>query len=344
MKTTRLISAMLLLALCPTCSRQTSSTPEPKLPRTTEGPAHVKPVPVPLVFFFGDQYKRLFIRLSGDDWKLDEAVLGKPALEYHQDVVTISRTTTEKSPLSGTHIDIYRDSTKACSQTVGDLVVLSRAYPHFGARDDLGVPSEQGKVPNPKFADLLSQASHHLAVGFDDCGTRPAGGVNEFIWARPTALGEPVIWTPVGEEDGIVKALKPRVAELVMALDFGKTAGEYAKRNPEEMLVVTTSVFGNPAAQEYLVEDHHQIGETTCGGDGHELWSLWRVVEGKPQLLWSEDMKRKVRLAADLDNDGFLEIVTQDGYYGNERTLWRLREGKLDKIKEDKYPFNDCGC
>jgi len=344
MKTTKIIVAMLLFTLCATCSRQTSSTPDPKLPRTTEGPAQVKPTPVPLVFFFGDQYQRLFIRLSGEDWKLNDAGLGKPALEYYRDVVTLSRTTTEKIPLSGTQIDIYRDATKACSKTVGDLVVVSRAYPHFGVRDDLGVSTEQGKVLNPKFDDLLSQASHYLGAGFDDCGARQAEHVNEFIWARPTALGDPVIWIPAKDDAEIVKTLKPRVAELVMALDFGKKAGEYAKRNPEELPVVTTSVFGNPAAAEYLVEDHHQVGETTCGGDGHELWSLWRVVEGKPRLLWSEDMKRKVLLAADLDNDGFLEIVTQDGYYGNERTLWRLREGKLDKIKEDKYPFNDCGC
>ena len=344
MRSMILLCAALLLQLCAACSKQTNSTPEPKLPKAADGPAHVKPATVPLVFFFGDEYRHLFIRLSGDDWKPDEAALGKPALEHFNDVVAVSRPTIEKTPLSGTRLDIFRDEKKACSEVIGDLKVVSRATPHFGQREDLGVSTEQGKVLTPKFDDILSQSWHYLGFGLDECGARAADHVNEFIWARPSELGEPVIWARADDASELVSTLKPKVAAAVMAMEFGKKTAQYTKLNPEELVTVTTGVFGKPGAREYLVEDHHQVGETTCGGNGHEQWSLWMVVEGKPQRLLSEDTHRKIRLVADLDNDGHLEIVTQDGYYGNERTLWRLRDGKLEKIKEDKYPFNDCGC
>ncbi len=129
-----------------------------------------------------------------------------------------------------------------------------------------------------------------------------------------------------------------------MALEFGRLAGEYAKTSPDEPLTVSTVVFRRPGAEEYLVEDFRQIGETACGGDGHELWSLWLVVDGTPKLVASETSRLRVLLVADLDNDGNLEIVTIDGIVGNERQLFRLRDGKLEKIKGDKYPFNDCIC
>ncbi|MBU1512270.1 hypothetical protein KKD52_18115 [Myxococcota bacterium] len=344
MKIPGILSMPLFFALSISCSKTTTTSTEPKLPRPVVGPVAVKATPVPLVFFFGNEYGHLFIRLSGEDWTPDEASLAKPSLEHHRDVVAISRATTAKSPHSGTQIDIYRDSVKACTRTIGPLSVLSRAYPHFGVREELGVSNEQGKVLLPKFEEILTQASHYLGAVFDDCGTRGEDYKNEFIWARPSSLGEPVIWTRLEDGAPELKALTGQVFPLVMAMEFGLLAVEYTKTSPEEPLTVSNVVFRKPGSEEYLVEDYRQIGETACGGNGHELWSLWMVVDGTPKLVASETSRLRILLVADLDNDGNLEIVTVDGITGNERQLFRLRDGKLEKIKSDKYPFNDCIC
>ncbi|MBU1069543.1 hypothetical protein KJ975_08250 [Myxococcota bacterium] len=344
MKIPGILSMPLFFALSISCSKTTATSTEPKLPRPVVGPTVVKPTPGPLVFFFGNEYQHLFIRLSGEDWTPDETTLAKPVLEHHRDVVAISRATTVKSPHSGTQIDIYRDSIKACTRTIGQLSVLSRAYPHFGVREELGVSNEQGKVLLPKYAEILTQASHYLGAVFDDCGTSTENSKIEFIWARPSSLGEPVIWTRLEDESPVIKDLGARVTPQVMALEFGRLAGEYAKTSPDEPLTISTVAFRKPGAEEYLVEDYRQIGETTCGGNGHELWSLWLVVDGTPKLVASETSRLRVLLVADLDNDGNLEIVAIDGITGNERQLFRLRDGKLEKIKGDKYPFNDCIC
>jgi hypothetical protein len=344
MKLSGILYASLLLALPLSCSKKTGQTTEPKLPRAVVGPAEVKVTPVPLVFFFGDDYQRLFIRLSGENWQPEEAALGRPELSHHRDVVAVSRVTAQKSPHSGTQIDIYRNSVKACSRTVQELRVLSRAYPQFGAREELGVSNEQGQVLKPKFDELLPQSSHVLSAVFDDCGTRGGDPADELVWARPSALGEPVIWTRLEDEAQNVREWSQRVGRLVMAEEFGRLAAEYAKASPDEQMTITTAVFQRPGAGHYLVEDFRQVGETTCGGDGHEVWTLWLVVDGKPALVATRTARQRVLLVADLDHDGNLEIVTIDGHTGNERTLYRLRDGMLERIKADKYPFNGCTC
>jgi len=339
--------ALLLIAglLSVTCGGGRDGTTKPTLP-PPDGtkPVVVAPVPGQPVFHFADQFDRLFVRLSGDGWQPATEGLGAPVLEYSSDVVAISRSTTAQTPHTGVSFDVYRGEHKACSFTVGPLAIVSRAYPHFGQRDDLGVAPDQEKKQIPKFDELLAQASHHLGAVVGDCGTPTPKADRELVWARPSAAAAPAIWRRLPEGDRTAAELGEKVTPLATGLAFGKQAADYARENPNEQLTANQAVFAGPGVGEYLVEDFRQIGETTCGGNGHEQWSLWLVKDGTPRLLVSEENRKKLALVADLDLDGAPEFIAGVDYYGNERAVFRVKDGRLEVILEDKYPFNDCGC
>jgi hypothetical protein len=334
---------VLLLAACR--GRSPEGPPTTRLPPPDDTkPAVVRPVPGPLTFFFADQFDRLFVRISGEGWEPSGEGLGAPLLEHSSDVVAVSRVTAEKNALTGVAIDVYRGENKACSFTVGPLAVVSRAYPHFGQRDDLGVTPNQDKKQVPDFEAILSQSWHYLAAVVGPCGAPGPNHERELVWARPSASADPGIWARLPEGDSTAKEQAAKVAPQAMGMAFGRHAADYGKANPDEVLTTRVAVFAGPSPGEFLVEDFRQIGETTCGGDGHEQWSLWLVRDGQARLIVSEDARKRLELVADLDGDGHPEAVAEVNYYGNERTLFRLKDGKLEPVVVDKYPFNDCGC
>ena len=153
------------------CGRQEGAKKPTLPPPDVTKQVIVAPEPGQLVFHFADQFDRLFVRLSADGWQPAAEGLGAPVLEYSSDVIAISRGATAPTPLAGVAFDVYRGERKACSFTVGPLAVVSRAYPHFGQREDLGVAPDQDKKQRPKFDELLAQASHYLGAVVGDCGT-----------------------------------------------------------------------------------------------------------------------------------------------------------------------------
>ncbi len=339
-----LLSWLVPITLLAACRGQSTKDPTTRLPPPDHTkPSGVRPTPGPLTFYFADQFDHLFVRLSKEDWVPADA-LGAPRLEYGSDVIAVSRSTAEQTALTGQAIDVYRGEKKACSFTVGPLAVVSRAYPHFGQREELGVAPNQDKKQVPDFEAILSQAWHYLGAVVEECGAPAPLHERELVWARPSAAPPPVVWTRLPEEDDTAKKQAALIAPLAMGLSFGRQAADYGKANPNELLTSRTAVFAGPSPGEFLVEDFRDIGETTCGGDGHEQWSLWLVRDGQARLVVSEEARKKIELVADLDGDGHPEAVAAVDYYGNERALFRLKDGKLEPVIVDKYPFNDCGC
>jgi hypothetical protein len=335
--------APVLVSLLICCTGQKNAAPPSLPPASPVGePSSVQNAAVGVMgFFFGDDFGKLFIRISRADWQpLGEGVKN-PRLQSRGPLVVV-RSTGERTALFGTQIEVYRDFEHICKSQVGDHLVVSRMVPHFGSLEDLGLSSEPQVRVNPDFDAILAMSSHYLGLEIQDCAGWKSGSRDNFYWARPASLPPPALWYPADEREPAAARLQKQVDKKVMELPFGGKVSEYRKNVTGEDLTVRTKVFTNE--KDFLIEDFRQIGETMCGGDGHELWSLWTVVDGEPIMLMSSELTRRILLVGDLDQDGQPEIVIQEGPLVNERIMYRLRNGKLEKVFEDRFPFNDCPC
>ncbi len=296
-----------------------------------------------LGFFWGDDYGKLFVRISRANWQLPETGLENPRLLQGSGPSVVLRELPDDGTLAGVELDIYQGHEVICRKPVGNRQVVSRVIPHFGSLEDLGLYSETGEKRLPKFPAILELASHVLGMVLDECGNWVSGQRDIFHWARPASLPPPAFWLPLDEGDPLFTQWKQVVDRHWTEHPFGEKSSEYLKKFPEDPPVVRTRIFSRESRA--LIEDHRKVGETMCGGEGHEVWSLWQVSEGGiPRMLVSSETTRRILLVADLDQDGWPEMVIQEGLLGNSRTLFRLKDGKLQKILEDWYPFNDCPC
>jgi len=336
------------------CRKTAGPARPPRLPEPP--PATVTPH-VPLLNFerFGLLFviptaRSYFVQLS-EKVQTEPTELEKDQLRLQQVVPPVVMTHAPSRPLLPEARErgyvLMRDAEAVCQGQLAEPVLLGRLIPNSGEWD--GWEVDPWSDPKP----ALSDAEKKMPLGdlWTQAGVVTAGALQgcvkvrtkdeSFLWARPAHLPQPALLPR--NPQGLLEQYEATAKKRLLDAGFQDKIKEFEADMGEEMepnYVVNVYSDGRST----LVEARGTVGESDCGGGGHEMWMLWRVTDGQWEELGRQEGVQHILLIGDLNGDGLLEVVIRDGFYNFGVTLYQLEGLHLKKVMRTEYPSHEGVC
>jgi hypothetical protein len=336
------------------CRETVRTARPPRLPDPPAGPASAH---VPLLNFerFGLLFvipaaRHYYVQLS-EKVQQEPAELEKEKIRLQKFVPPVVMTHAPSRPLLPEARDrvyaLMRDGEAVCQGQLAEPVLLGQLIPNGGEWD--GWEVDPWSDPKPP----LAEAEKKMPLGelWSQSGVVTAGALpqcppvrkkeNQFLWARPLHLPPPHLLPR--NPQGLLDQFESQAKKNLLDGGFYNKIKEFENDMGEEM--EPTYVFNVYSdGQTTLVEARGSVGESDCGGGGHELWMLWKVTDGRWEELAREDGLRTILLIGDLNADGLIEVVIGDGGYAFGLTLYQIEGLHLKKVMRSEYPSHEGVC
>lgn len=337
------------------CRKPAGASRPPRLPDPPPSTLHT---PVPLLNF--ERFGLLFVipATRGYYVQLSEKVQNEPPevdkdrLRLQQVVPPVVITHAPSRPLLPEARErgyvLMRDAEALCQGQLADPVQLGRLIPNSGEWDGWELdpwsdvkPSLAEAERKMPLSELWMQSGVVTAGLLQGCAKQRTKEDTSLLWARPAHLPSPSLLqkNPVG----LLDQFEGPARKNLLDAGFHAKLKEFEADMGEEMEpVYVINVFSD--GQTTLVEARATVGESDCGGGGHEMWMLWRVNDGQWEELGREEGVRHILLIGDLNGDGLLELVIRDGAYHFGLTLYQLEGIHLKKVMRTEYPSHEGVC
>jgi ketosteroid isomerase-like protein len=243
--------------------------------------------------------------------------------------------------LIGERVEVFGARGAVCTATVGPPVIVHRVVPHFGTVQhwdgDLGgSPSSDAQIAADVWELGASGALLAAPLEGEEC-ERP-------LWARVAAEHHPKVFTPSlaegGEQIRALSAFRSQPAHREIQADFRSYgAGHSGPWDSHGTATPTVVRWIEPGSGREIVTVTARAG-AGCADFFGRMWSLFEKVDGDlvPRTDPSAPGAYEPRTIIDLDDDGMVEILIEDGL------LRAGAEGGFTRVIDVTPPYLDCDC
>jgi len=336
------------------CREPARTARPPRLPDPPAGPVISQ---VPLLGF--ERFGLLFVIPTARQYylQLSEKVLSEPAeigkeqLKLQQVTPPVVMTHAPSRPLLPEARDrgyaLMRDAEMVCQGQLAEPVLLGQLIPNSGEWD--GWEIDPWSDPKPSLLD--SEKKMPLHELWSQSGVVTAGALmqcprvrmrdNQFLWARSLNLPPPQLLQR--NPQGLLDQYGDSAKKHLLDAGFYNKIKEFENDVGEEMEPnYVINVYSD--GQTTIVEARGSVGESDCGGGGHEMWGLWKVTDGQWEEIAREESFQSILLIGDLNADGLIEVVIRDSGYAFGLTLYQIEGLHMKKVMRTEYPSHEGVC